>query len=134
MAESIIVMILASVTSIATLLLFLVNFLYDNYFETTTARIISVDEDKYYSSHYHKKMTAIISTYEYSDYKNNVHQGKIIGSSTSDAGKKDELITIRYFKLIPNFSMYQKIPYIPWITMVMALFFWCMVVIIRIHR
>lgn len=123
-------MILASVTSIATPLLFLVNFLYDNCFETTTARIISVNEEKYYSNQYHKKTTAIAATYEYIDYNNNVHQGRMIGSSTSGVGKKDELITIRYFRLIPKFSMYQKIPYVPWITMVMALFFWFMAVVI----
>ena len=134
MVESIIIMILASVTAIVSLLLFWVNFSYDNYFETTTARIISIDREKYHSRQYHKQETVTIFTYEYSDYKNNVHHGKIVGGSTTDVGKKDEIITIRYSRLIPNFSMHQKIPYIPWITMVMALFFWCLVVILRIFK
>lgn len=108
------------ISGIACIVLILINILYDYCSETTNATIIEVEiKNKYVDSTYDKQL-AFDYIYEYTDSYGKKFTGRIIKNFSLKEFSKGDVISVHYIKKFPAFSLYKKIPIIPYILLTMA--------------
>lgn len=117
----IILIAMAIISGIIGIILILINYLYEYCSENTEAIITQVISDnKYFDSTYEKQL-AFDYIYEYTDIYGKTHTGKIIKNSPVTEFAKGDKLSVRYMKCFPGFSLYRKIPIIPFSVLVMSI-------------
>ncbi len=120
MLHHILLIVMATISGIIGVILIIINILYDYHSVTTMATIIRCESRlKSFDSTIEKRI-GYDYIYEYEDNTGNKHKGKIIKNSPIIEFSDGDKISIRYMKIIPAFSLYQKISTFPFVILAIS--------------
>ena len=118
--EHIVVLLMAAISGAVGIGLLVINLLYDRFSEIAQATVTEVVSGlKYYDSTTRKRI-AYDYIYEYTDVFGQTHKGKILRNLPEVEFNKGNIISIRYLKKFPSFSMHEKISIVPYIALAMS--------------
>lgn len=120
MVVHIVVIAIAVISCAAGLALLIYNALYDKFSVITNAVIVKIEEKEKYIDSSYQKQYAYDYFYAYTDLNGIKRNGKLVRNSPSKEFSEGDTICIRYVKLVPALSLYQKIPIIPYVMLAMS--------------